>query len=44
MARLFGSPYALVAAIAVVVVLLPLAVPGSFYMRVAALVYINAIG
>ena len=43
MARLFASPYAVVAVIAIVVVLLPLAVPGGFYMRVAALVYINAI-
>ena len=43
MARLFGSRYAVICGIAVAVVLLPLALPGGFYMRVATLVYINAI-
>jgi branched-chain amino acid transport system permease protein len=39
----FVSHYALVGAVALVVVLLPLALPDNFYLRVAALVYINAI-
>ena len=33
----------MICGIAVAVVLLPLALPGGFYMRVATLVYINAI-
>jgi branched-chain amino acid transport system permease protein len=41
--RLFASPYALVGAIVLVVILLPLILTGNFYLRVAALVYINAI-
>jgi branched-chain amino acid transport system permease protein len=41
--RLLASPYALVVGIALAVALLPLALPGNFYLRVAALVYINAI-
>jgi branched-chain amino acid transport system permease protein len=38
-----ARPYALIGAIAVVVAVLPLGLPGTFYLRVAALVYINAI-
>ncbi len=41
--RFFASPYTLICGIALVVALLPLALPGAFYLRVAALVYINAI-
>jgi len=41
--RLLHSPYSLLGAVILVVVLLPLASPSNFYLRVAALVYINAI-
>ena len=41
--RFFAVPYALVVGIALVVVVLPLVLPSGFYLRVAALVYINAI-
>jgi branched-chain amino acid transport system permease protein len=41
--RLFDNPYSLVGGILIVVVLLPLILPSNFYLRVAALVYINAI-
>src|ERR1700683_2743882 len=41
--RLFANPYSLVGGILVGVVLLPLVLPSNFYLRVAALVYINAI-
>lgn len=41
--RVFASPYALIVGIALVVVLLPLILPSNFYLRVVALVYINAI-
>jgi branched-chain amino acid transport system permease protein len=41
--RLFASPYAPIGVILLVVLVLPLALPGNFYLRVAALVYINAI-
>src|SRR5271154_7099071 len=41
--RFFASPYTLICGIALVVALLPLALPGAFYVRVAALVYINAV-
>ena len=43
MRRFLTSPFLLVAAIAVVVAILPLILPSNFYVRVAALVYINAI-
>ena len=41
--RFFANPYALIGGIALAMVLLPLILPGAFYLRVAALVYINAI-
>jgi branched-chain amino acid transport system permease protein len=41
--RLIASPYALVIAIAAVVVILPWFLPSNFYVRVATLVYINAL-
>jgi branched-chain amino acid transport system permease protein len=41
--RLFANPYSLVGGIFIVVLLLPLVLPSNFYLRVAALVYINAI-
>jgi len=41
--RLFANRYALVGGLTLVVVLLGIALPGNFYLRVAALVYINAI-
>jgi len=41
--RLFASRYSLVGGLALVIVLLGLFLPGNFYLRVAALVYINAI-
>jgi branched-chain amino acid transport system permease protein len=41
--RVFGNGYWFLGGLAVVMVLLPVVAPGSFYLRVAALVYINAI-
>jgi branched-chain amino acid transport system permease protein len=41
--RLFASPYALVIAIAAFVAILPWFLPSNFYVRVATLVYINAL-
>jgi len=41
--RLFANPYSLVGGIFIVVLSLPLVLPSNFYLRVAALVYINAI-
>lgn len=41
--RLFGHAYWFIAGLAIVMVALPMIAPGSFYLRVAALVYINAI-
>ena len=43
MRRFLTSPFLLVGAVAVVVAILPMILPSNFYMRVAALVYINAI-
>lgn len=43
MRRFLDSPFLLVAALGAVVALLPLILPSSFYVRVAALVYINAL-
>ena len=43
MRRFLTSPCLLVGAVAVVVAILPMILPSNFYMRVAALVYINAI-
>lgn len=43
MRRLLVSPYMIVVAIALVVLLLPLILPSSFYYRVLALVFINAL-
>ncbi|MFN3658011.1 MAG: branched-chain amino acid ABC transporter permease [Pseudolabrys sp.] len=40
MRRLLHSPYAVVIVVAIVVALLPLALPTTFYMRIAALVFI----
>jgi branched-chain amino acid transport system permease protein len=37
------NPYTMVAALAAIIVLLPLVLPSAFYFRVAALVFINAI-
>ena len=41
--RLFAHAYWLIGGLAIVMVLLPVMAPGAFYLRVAALVYINAI-
>jgi branched-chain amino acid transport system permease protein len=41
--RFFNSPFLLVVALGVFVALLPLILPSSFYVRVAALIYINAL-
>jgi branched-chain amino acid transport system permease protein len=41
--RLLNSPFLLVIATAVIVVALPLVLPSSFYVRVAALVFINGL-
>ena len=41
--RVLASPYALVIAIAVIVGVLPWFLPSNFYVRVATLVYINAL-
>jgi branched-chain amino acid transport system permease protein len=41
--RLFAHAYCLIGGLAIVMVLLPVMAPGAFYLRVAALVYINAI-
>jgi branched-chain amino acid transport system permease protein len=41
--RLLGSPYLLVIGLALLVVLLPLLLPSSFYLRVATLVFVNAL-
>jgi branched-chain amino acid transport system permease protein len=41
--RLFGNTCWFLGGLAVVMVLLPVVAPGSFYLRVAALVYINAV-
>ena len=43
MRRFLTIPFLLVGAVAVVVAILPMILPSNFYMRVAALVYINAI-
>jgi branched-chain amino acid transport system permease protein len=43
MRRLLHSPYAVVVLMAVIVALLPLALPTTFYMRIAALVFIFAL-
>ncbi len=43
LSRLIGNAYWFLGGLAVVMVLLPVIAPGSFYLRVAALVYINAI-
>jgi branched-chain amino acid transport system permease protein len=41
--RVLASPFFLVAALAVIVAVLPAILPSNFYVRVAALVYINAL-
>jgi branched-chain amino acid transport system permease protein len=41
--NLFGNPYTMVLALAVIIIILPLVLPSAFYLRVAALVFINAI-
>jgi branched-chain amino acid transport system permease protein len=43
MRRLLASPHFLVAVVALIVALLPAILPSSFYLRIAALVYINAL-
>lgn len=43
MRRFLNSPFLLVVAIGAVVALLPLILPSNFYVRIAALVYINAL-
>jgi branched-chain amino acid transport system permease protein len=43
MRRLVNSPFLLVIAVGIVVAVLPLLLPSSFYLRVIALVYINAL-
>lgn len=43
MKRVVSTPYFFAIVMALIVVLLPLLLPSSFYVRVAALVYINAI-
>ena len=43
LSRLIGNAYWFLGGLAIVMVLLPVIAPGSFYLRVAALVYINAI-
>jgi branched-chain amino acid transport system permease protein len=43
LSRLFGNAYWFLGGLTVAMVLLPVIAPGSFYLRVAALVYINAI-
>ena len=42
MRRLVHSPYAVVVLMAAIVALLPLVLPSTFYMRMAALVFIFA--
>jgi branched-chain amino acid transport system permease protein len=42
-AKRLPAPYALIVALAVIVVLLPLVLPSGFYYRIAALVFINAL-
>jgi len=41
--RFVASPYALVVAVAIVVAVLPLVLPSGLYLRVATLVFINAL-
>jgi branched-chain amino acid transport system permease protein len=41
--RVLASPYALVIAIALIVAVLPWFLPSNFYVRIATLVYINAL-
>jgi branched-chain amino acid transport system permease protein len=41
--RFIASPYALIVALAVVVAVLPLVLPSGFYLRIATLVFINAL-
>jgi branched-chain amino acid transport system permease protein len=41
--RFFASPYTLVVAIAALVAILPLFLPSAFYLRIATLVFINAL-
>lgn len=43
MKRVLSSPYMVVVAVALVVALLPLILPSSFYFRICALVFINAL-
>ena len=43
MRRLFDSPYAVVLVLAIVVAVLPLLLPSTFYLRVAALICIFAL-
>jgi branched-chain amino acid transport system permease protein len=43
MRRLVNSPFLLVIAVGIVVAVLPLLLPSSFYLRVIALVYVNAL-
>lgn len=43
MRRILTSPFLLIALLAVVVAILPAMLPSNFYVRVAALVYINAL-
>jgi branched-chain amino acid transport system permease protein len=43
MARRLTDPHTLIGGIAIVVALLPLILPSSFYLRVAAVVYVNAL-
>ena len=44
MARLLNNPFLLVIGLALVVAVLPLFLPSTFYVRVVALVFINALG
>jgi len=43
MARLLNNPFLLVIGLALVVAVLPLFLPSTFYVRVVALVFINAL-
>lgn len=43
MQRVLRSPFTIVAGLAIVVALLPLVLPSTFYVRVVALVFINAL-
>jgi branched-chain amino acid transport system permease protein len=43
MARVLKSPFLLVAGLAALVVLMPLLLPSTFYLRVVAIVFINAL-